>query len=246
MNLLNATPTEYVWKYNPLSGIPAGAQQNYGATINWVLPGGVPMALVSEEIRHRTLEPSALRSITAQFEAESDQQPYANPRETNYIAANAIDSGFARSGLYPIDLGGEQRAQLAGGLAGLARSNIPRTEGKVQLSGGLTEGKVQLSGGLRAKYSQRPPRWCGANLSGNGLPEEAEVTSNAYKYFLRTQGPSQVVQEPGVYSRRQFMTTFLPAVVHHPFDSQNPGDFPGYYSAIYKGRTDYEDKFWDW
>ena len=42
------------------------------------------------------------------------------------------------------------------------------------------------------------------------------------------------------------MTTFLPSVVPHPFDSTNPGDFPAQYSAIYKGRTAFEDTFWDW
>nr|WJJ54620.1 MAG: pVIII protein [Otus scops adenovirus] len=242
MNLLNATPTEYVWKYNPVSGIPAGAQQNYGATINWVLPGGLPMAVTAEEIRRRTMDPARLRALTAQFEAESDQQPYANARESNYIAANVLDSGAPRTRLYPIDLNGRQRVQLAGGMF----PSRSRTEGKVQLSGGLTEGKIQLSGGLTAGRTLPPPRWCGVNLSGNGIPDEAELTSNAFKYFLRTEGPSQVVNEPGVYSRRDFMTTFLPAVVHHPFDSPEPGSFPAQYSSIYKGRTSFEDTFWDW
>lgn len=237
MNLLNATPTEYVWKYNPLSGIPAGAQQNYGATINWVLPGGRIMADVAEDIRKRTLSPAATRAITARFEAESDQQPYANARESNYIAASVLDSGFPKSAYYPLELHGTQRVQLAGG----------RTEGRVQFSGGMTEGREQLSGGWSAgQRIARPPRWCGATLSGNGLPEQAEVTSEAYKYFLRTDGPSQVVEQPGVFSQRQFMTTFLPAVVRRPFDSGQPGSFPGQFSAVYKGRTAFEDTFWDW
>ncbi|QJP03685.1 pVIII [Aviadenovirus cerasi] len=242
MNLLNATPTEYVWKYNPLSGIPAGAQQNYGATIDWVLPGGNGFAYAADEIRRRTLDPAVTRAITARFEAESDQQPFASPRETTYIAANVLDSGFPKSAVYPVDPCGVQRVQLAGGAA----------EGRMQLAGGLTEGRVQLSGGVygpvarRGRRGGRPPRWCGAALAGNGLPEDAEVTSDTYKYFLRTQGPSQVVEEPGVYSQRQFMTTFLPAVVPHPFDSPNPGDFPAQYSAIYKGSNAFEDVFWDW
>ncbi|AGX93347.1 pVIII [turkey adenovirus 5] len=244
MNLLNATPTEYVWKYNPVSGIPAGAQQNYGATINWVLPGGNSFAISANEIRRHTLDPAATRAITARFEAESDQQPFAGPHETNVIAANVIDSGYPKSGLYPLELSGVQRVQLSGGLMG------GRTEGRTQLAGGLTEGRVQLSGGVHGTIARgrarRPPRWCGAELTGNGLPEQAEVTSDTYKYFLRTQGPSKVVDEPGVYTRRQFMTTFLPAVVPHPFDSPDPGDFPAQYSALFKGRTAFEDTFWDW
>lgn len=241
MNLLDATPTEYVWKYNPLSGIPAGAQQNYGATINWVVPGGNGFAYAADEIRRRTLSPAATRAITARFEAESDQQPYASSRESTYIAANVLDSGFPKSAVYPVDVSGVQKVQLAGGAA----------EGRIQLSGGLTEGRVQLSGGLNApiahvKPGRRPPRWCGAALSGNGLPEDAEVTSDVYKYFLRTQGPSQVVRQPGVYSQREFMTTYLPAVVPHPFDSPNPNDFPARFSALYKGTNAYEDVFWDW
>ncbi|ASU56024.1 L4 pVIII [Fowl aviadenovirus A] len=245
MNLMNATPTEYVWKYNPVSGIPAGAQQNYGATIDWVLPGGTGFAIATNDIRRQTLNPAVTRAITARFEAESDQQPYASPHETNVIAANVLDSGYPKSGVYPLELSGNQRVQLAGGLMG------GRTEGRMQLAGGLTEGRVQLSGGFHGRplvrgRSRRPPRWCGAELTGNGLPEQAEVTSDTYKYFLRTQGPSQVVEEPGVFSQRQFMTTFLPSVVPHPFDSTNPGDFPAQYSAIYKGRTAFEDTFWDW
>lgn len=117
----------------------------------------------------------------------------------------------------------------------------------MQMSGGRTEGRMQLSGGLAPVGRPiRPPMWCGANLTGNGLPEQAEVTSDAYKYFLRTQGPSAVVDEPGVFTRRQFMTEFVPAVVRHPFDSGDPGSFPAQYSSIYKGRTAFEDTFWDW
>ena len=241
MNLLDATPTEYVWKYNPLSGIPAGAQQNYGATINWVVPGGNSFAYAADEIRRNTLSPAVTRAITARFEAESDQQPFANPRETAYITANVLDSGFPKSAVYPVDPSGVQKVQLAGG-----------AEGRMQLSGGLTEGRVQLSGGVlghvprRSRRGARPPRWCGTALAGNGLREDAEMVSDTYKYFLRTQGPSQVVSEPGVYSQRQFMTTFLPAVVPHPFDSPNPNDFPAQYSAIYKGTNASEDVFWDW
>ena len=242
MNLLEATPTEYVWKYNPLSGIPAGAQQNYGATINWVVPGGNSFAYAADEIRRHTLSPAATRAITERFEAESDQQPFANARETAYITANVLDSGFPKSAVYPVDPSGVQRVQLSGG-----------ADGRMQLAGGLTEGRVQLSGGVlghgppgRRRAGGRPPRWCGTALAGNGLPEDAEVVSDTYKYFLRTQGPSQVVQEPGVYSRRQFMTTFLPAVVPRPFSSPNPRDFPAQYSAIYKGTNAYEDVFWDW
>ena len=241
MNLLDATPTEYVWKYNPLSGIPAGAQQNYGATINRVVPGGNSFAYAADEIRRNTLSPAVTRAITARFEAESDQQPFANPRETAYITANVLDSGFPKSAVYPVDPSGVQKVQLAGG-----------AEGRMQLSGGLTEGRVQLSGGVlghvprRSRRGARPPRWCGTALAGNGLREDAEMVSDTYKYFLRTQGPSQVVSEPGVYSQRQFMTTFLPAVVPHPFDSPNPNDFPAQYSAIYKGTNAYEDVFWDW
>ncbi|CDO33909.1 capsid protein precursor pVIII [Pigeon adenovirus 1] len=256
MNLLNATPTEYVWKYNPLSGIPAGAQQNYGATIDWVLPGGLPMAYAAEEIRARTLPPDVTRAITARFDAESDQQPFAGPRETRVIAANALDSGPAPLAVYPLDFHGRQRVQLAGGAChrGLRGG---RTEGRTQLAGGRTEGRLQLAGGLSdpgglssgqrygSPYSV-PPRAAGVVLSGNPRVPRAERTADAYKYFLRTEGPSQVVDEPGVYSREQFMTTFLPAVVRHPFDSQDPGSFPAQYSALYKGRTAFEDVFWDW
>lgn len=247
MNLLNATPTEYVWKYNPLSGKCAGAQQNYGATINWVLPGGNSFAYASEEIRRRVPDPAVTRAITARFEAESDQQPYAGPLETNSITADVINNGVPPNGLYPLDLSGRQRVQLAGGLVG------GRTEGKIQLSGGLTEGRTQLAGGMhgklpvRARPTLRPPRWCGTNLAGNGMPAEGpEIPSDAYKYFLRVQGPSQVLEEPGVMSQREFMTTFLPAIVPHPFDSQTPNDFPAYYSSIYKGQTAFEPVFWQW
>lgn len=247
MNLLKATPTEYVWKYNPLSGIPAGAQQNYGATIDWVLPGGTRQALTVEQIRRSTLDPAVTRRLTARFEAESDQQPYANAHESNVIAANAIDSGPPRSALYPLDPSGVQRVQLAGGLFGAGR-----TEGRAQLAGGLTEGRVQLSGGRyhpyrRVRAAPRPPRWCGAELAGNGAPdEEAETTPDVVKYQLRTEGPSRAVREPGVFSRRAFMTTFVPAVVPHPFDSPDPGVFPAQFSALYKGRNAFEDEFWDW
>ena len=242
MNLLQATPTEYVWKYNPLSGIPAGAQQNYGATIDWVVPGGNAFAIAANEIRSSTRDPALIRAATARFEAESDQQPFAGPRETAYIAANVIDSGFPKSAVYPVEPSGVQRIQLAGGAA----------EGVTQLAGGLGEGRVQLAGGIgipvarRVRRGSRPPRWSGDALSGNGLADPAEITSDTYKYFLRTQGPSQVVEEPGVYSRRQFMQTFLPAVVPRPFDSPNPRDFPAQFSAIYKGTNAFEDVFWDW
>lgn len=238
MNLTTATPTEYVWKYNPLSGIPAGAQQNYGSTINWVLPGGRIMANVAEDIRSHAMSPMTTSAITARFEAESDQQPYASPRESNYIAANVLDSGRPRNGLYPLDLSGSQRVQLSGG----------RTEGKVQLSGGLTEGRTQLAGGKRPVVCaiSKPPRWSGASLTGNGISEQAEMTPDAYKYHLRIAGPSQVMDEPGVYSQREFMTKFVPAVIKRPFASKDPGSFPAQYSAIYKGRSAFEDEFWDW
>lgn len=234
----NATPTEYVWKYNPLSGIPAGAQQNYGATINWIIPGGAVMTHAIEDIQRRTLSPAVTREITARFEAESDQQPYAGARESNYIAANVLDSGYPTSGLYPLDLHGMQRVQLSGG----------RAEGRVQMVGGKTEGRTQLSGGMSraTRAGCSCPRMRGANMTGNGLPDQAEVTSDARKYFLRTDGPSQVVEEPGVFTQRQFMTTFLPAVVVNPFSSRDPASFPGQFSAIYKGRTAFEDVFYDW
>ncbi|WPS63625.1 pVIII [Aviadenovirus phalacrocoracidae] len=241
---MNATPTEYVWKYNPVFGIPAGAQQNYGATINWVLPGGTIMANVANDIRRRTLTPTVTAAVTARFEAESDQQPYANPRETNYITAAVLDSGPPKSGLKPIDPSGVQRTQLAGGFLPL----LNRTEGSVQLSGGKTEGTTQLSGGFHGQrnISHRPPRWSGAALTGNGVADEAEILPDTYKYFLRTDGPSQVADIPGVYSRREFMEKYVPAVVYRPFNSSNPGDFPAYFSALYKGRNAFEDIYWDW
>ncbi|AOW42076.1 pVIII [Pigeon adenovirus 2a] len=258
MDLLKATPTEYVWKYNPLSGIPAGAQQNYGATIDWVLPGGLQMAYAIEDIRARTLPPTVTRNLTAAFEAESDQQPYAGPHETNVITANVLASGPPKNATYPLDYSGRQRVQLAGGACG--RFVGGKTEGRMQLSGGKTEGKIQLSGGRGERLNrfapypypvsdarrERVPRHIGALLTGNPVADKAELTSDAYKYFLRTEGPSQVVNMPGTYSQQDFMTTFLPAVVRHPFDSQEPGDFPAQYSAIYKGRTAFEDVFWDW
>lgn len=246
MNLMNATPTEYVWKYNPLSGKCAGAQQNYGATINWVVPGGFPFAYAAEEIRRSVPDPAVTRAFTARFEAESDQQPYANQRESNRIAARSIRTGDPPNGLYPYDLSGRERVQLSGGMIG------GRSEGRVQLSGGLTEGREQLAGGVsgkipvRARPPVRPPRWCGTNLTGNGLAEQVESTPDYFKYFLRVQGPSQVVEEPGVMSQRQFMTTFLPSVVYHPFDSQAPEEFPGYYSSVFKGNTSFEPTFWQW
>lgn len=234
---MNTTPTEYVWKYNPLSGIPAGAQQNYGATINWVLPGGTVMANVAEDLRASTLSPEQYSHLVTAFEAASDNQPYAGPRESNHIAAAVVSNGPPPSGLYPIELSGRQRVQLAGG----------RTEGRVQLSGGLTEGKAQLARGRNGRcFSHRPPRWCGARLSGNGVPDPAETTPDSFKYFLRTEGPSQVVDVPGTYTRREFMETFVPAVVKKPFASDQPGSFPAQYSALYKGRTAFEDTFWDW
>lgn len=250
------TPTEYVWKYNPLSGIPAGAQQNYGATIDWILPGGSVMRPYAEQIQRRTLSPEFTARVTARFEAESDQQPYANTHESNYIAASALDSGYPKSGLYPLDPHGRQRLQLAGGQLPVTDIPLSRhiTEGKMQLSGGLTtEGRQQLAGGahwprIRGANQglHRPPRWAGIGLTGNGLADRPEMTSDAYKYFLRTQGPSQLVHVPGTYSGREFMTTFVPAINRHPFDSSNPGEFPAQYSAIYKGRTAFEDQFWDW
>ncbi|UKS51820.1 pVIII [Falcon aviadenovirus A] len=242
----NVTPTPYVWKYNPNSGIPAGAQQNYGATVNWVLPGGLGMAIVAEELRARTPTPETYSRLVRQFEALSDQQPFAGPHETAYIASNVIDSGEPKSGLYPVDPSGVQRVQLAGGQHPALFGG--RTEGKIQLAGGLTEGKIQLAGGKYGAYrlTHPPPRWCGASMAGNGLADQAETASESFKYFLRTEGPSQVVDVPGTYSRRQFMETFVPAVVPHPFQSNDPGDFPAYYSPIYKGRTAFEDTFWSW
>lgn len=239
MNLLTATPTEYVWKYNPVSGNPAGAQQNYGSTVDWVLPGGTPMATVAEELRRRLPQPAAYRGFVSQFEARSDQQPYANARETNYIAATVLDSGRPKSAAFPVDLSGRQRSQLAGGFAPNFGTNL--SEGRKQLAGGRGEGVEQLSGGLHC-----PPRWCGIEMAGNGVRDNIESLSDSYKYFLRTQGPSQVMSQPGVYSRREFMTTFVPAAVPKPFESADAGDFPGHYSSLYKGRTAYEDTFWTW
>lgn len=244
-----ATPTEYVWKYNPTFGWPAGAQQNYGATINWVLPGGVGMARVCEDIRSHMPSPEDYGNLVRRFEAESDQQPYAGPRETTYIATSVFDSGPPRSGQYPLDFSGRQRVQLSGGGSPMQGG---RSEGKIQLSGGRAEGRVQLSGGRNhilslhnnRNHSSRPPRWCGAELSGNGIGDEAEIASDAHKYFLRTNGPSQVSDTPGVYSRREFMESFVPAVVKRPFSSQDPGQFPAQYSSLYKGRTAFEDVFW--
>nr|WGL40814.1 L4 pVIII [Tawny frogmouth aviadenovirus A] len=253
LNLTAATPTEYVWKYNPLSGIPAGAQQNYGATVQWVLTGNSASADAIEEIRRRTLPPAAIARRTALFEARSDQQPYAGPRESNYIAASVRDTGYPRSAYYPIDPSGEQRVQMTGGMT----LSGGRTEGKVQLTGGRTEGRIQLTGGAHPNrpgdhYHDvrhrpcRPPRWCGLQNTGNGPAEEAETTPDTFKYFLRTEGPSGLVHVPGTYTRREFMTTFVPSVVSRPFDSQEPGEFPASWSSLYKGRTAYEDVFWDW
>lgn len=245
MNLLNAAPTPYVWKYNPVTGKCAGAQQNYGATIDWVLPGGNSFAYATDEIRRRFPEPAVTRAITARFEAESDQQPYAGPHETNIITADVVRSGPPPSAVYPFDPSGVQRVQLSGGMMG------GRTEGRMQLSGGLTEGRMQLAGGAagklptRARPTLRPPRWCGTTLTGNGLPADyPEMTPDAFKYYLRVQGPSQEVDEPGVMSQRQFMTTFLPAMVPHPFDSESPDAFPAYFSSVYKGTNAFEPVFW--
>ncbi|BBJ21554.1 capsid protein precursor pVIII [Crane-associated adenovirus 1] len=242
-----ATPTEYVWKYNPLSGIPAGAQQNYGATINWVLPGGRYMQDKINDIQRRTLDPEFTSAITATFEAQSDNQPFANTRESNYIANTILDSGMSRKGLYPFDQSGCQRVQLAGGLCGCV------SEGRIQLSGGKTDGKVQMSGGMCRcvpstinPYVNRPPRWVGAEMTGNGMPNEASLVSNHQKYLLRTDGPSADIDVPGTYTRRQFMELYVPAINNHPFNSSSPLDFPAQYSAIYKGRNQFQDYYWDW
>uniref|UniRef100_A0AB38ZPC9 Pre-hexon-linking protein VIII n=1 Tax=Psittacine aviadenovirus B TaxID=2169709 RepID=A0AB38ZPC9_9ADEN len=245
MNLLKATPTEYVWKYNPLSGIPAGAQQNYGATVDWVLPGGRTFAEAAEHLRQHALDPAATRALVTRFEAESDQQPYANNRETNQIVASVLASGPSKRGHYPLEFSGRERVQLAGGRWPLLGG---KTEGRIQLSGGLTEGRTQLAGGYGARVPVplRPPRWSGAEIAGNGLPEPVEAASDQFKYFLRVQGPSAVIDEPGVYSQRAFMTTYLPAVVPHPFAVDNSEEFPAQYSALYKGRTAFEPVFWNW
>lgn len=204
------------------------------------------MASVAEELRARTPSPEEYARLVTRFEALSDQQPYAGPREANYIAASVFDSGMPKSGYYPIEPSGVQRVQLSGG-------NVPpmhggSTEGRIQLAGGLTEGRPQLSGGRYRKLitTSRPPRWCGASMAGNGIGDAAESASESYKYFLRTDGPSQVMDTPGTYTRRQFMEHFVPAVVPRPFDSQEPGQFPAQYSALYKGRTAFEEEFWDW
>ncbi len=162
--MLNVTPTEYVWKYNPLSGIPAGAQQNYGATVDWVLPGGRVMQHAIETVNSRTLSPDQIARRTAFFEYESDQQPIANNREANYIAANAIDSGTPRTGLYPLPFQGRQRVQLSGG----------STEGMTQLSGGRNEGRIQLSGG-------RHPRPCSGRRGGLESTSAATACPNSSK-----------------------------------------------------------------
>lgn len=186
-----------------------------------------------------------MRALVTQFEAESDQQPFANNRETNQIIASVLASGPPKRGYYPLELSGKQRIQLSGGRYPMLGG---RAEGRVQLSGGLTEGRAQLAGGYSTPIAlpTRPPRWSGAEITGNGLPEPVEAASDQHKYFLRVQGPSAVVDEPGVYSEREFMTTFLPAVVPHPFATDNSEEFPAQYSALYKGRTAFEPVFWSW
>ncbi|AIE77228.1 pVIII [Duck adenovirus 2] len=241
--MLRATPTEYVWKYNPLFGTPAGAQQNYGSTVDWVVPGGRVMYAPIQSLRSSVPSPDQFTAMTKKFEAMSDQQPYANAHQSAMIAANVADSGVVKSGLRPIDYGTRQRVQLAGGAIPLYTSG---SEGDVQLSGGMTEGRVQLSGGLHARrHTIKPPRWCGTEMTGNGLGDPEEVASESLKYHLRTQGPA-VTDMPDAYTQRAFMESHVPVVVPRPFRSQDPADFPANFSAIYKGRTAFENTFWDW
>lgn len=243
--MLKATPTEYVWKYNPLFGTPAGAQQNYGSTVDWVVPGGRVMYAPIQSLRASVPSPEQFRQMTQRFEALSDQQPYANARETMMIAANVADSGVVKSSLSPVDYGLRQRVQLAGGAVPLMQ---PGPEGEVQFSGGLAEGRVQLSGGLRDRprpYTIRPPRWCGTSMTGNGMGEPTEIPSELTKYQLRTQGPA-VTDMPDAYTQRAFMETHVPIVVPRPFRSTDPSEFPAQFSSLYKGQTAFENTFWDY
>ncbi|UZQ21387.1 pVIII [Duck adenovirus 3] len=110
----------------------------------------------------------------------------------------------------------------------------------------MAEGRVQLSGGLHARrHTIKPPRWCGTEMTGNGLGDPEEVASESLKYHLRTQGPA-VTDMPDAYTQRAFMESHVPVVVPRPFRSQDPADFPANFSAIYKGRTAFENTFWDW
>lgn len=240
---MNATPTEYVWKYNPLFGTPAGAQQNYGSTVDWVIPGGRVMYAPVQNLRNSVPTPEQFSFMTKRFESMSDQQPFADAHETAVIAANVADSGVVKSGLRPVDYGGMQRMQLSGGFM----PYYGTSEGEVQLSGGYAEGRIQLSGGLKGnrRNSHRPPRWCGTSLAGNGLGDPEEVASEAFKYHLRTQGPA-FEETPIGYDRRSFMETYVPAIVTRPFRSQDPTDFPARFSALYKGKNAFENEFWDW
>lgn len=241
--MLRATPTEYVWKYNPLFGTPAGAQQNYGSTVDWVIPGGRVMYAPIQSLRASVPSPEQYALMTKRFEALSDQQPYANARETAVIAANVADSGVVKSALRPSDYGMRQRIQLAGGAVPFYGSC---SEGETQLTGGLSEGRVQLSGGLHARrFSESPPRWCGTEMTGNGLGAPEEVASEAYKYHLRTAGPA-ITDMPEAYTQRKFMETHVPVVVPKPFRSEDPERFPAQFSAIYKGKNAFENVFWDW
>lgn len=235
----NATPTEYVWKYNPLSGTPSGAQQNYGSTVDWVVPGGRVMYAPVQTLRSSVPSEEQFSRMIQRFESLSDQQPFANAHETSLIAANVADSGPPRSALRPIDYGTRQRIQLAGGMYPVYGY---MTEGAVQLSGGMTEGRVQISGGLDTR---RPPRWCGTCISGNGMTETEEVVPDNIKYELRTQGPA-IAEIPNTYSQREFMTTHPPMIVQHPFRSSDPYDFPAQFSSLYKGKNAFENTFWSW
>lgn len=238
-----ATPTEYVWKYNPLFGTSAGAQQNYGSTVDWVVPGGRVMYAPIQALRASVPSPEQLSSMTKRFESLSDQQPYANAHETAVIAANVADSGIVKSGLRPSDYGMRQRIQLSGGAAPFYNTV---TEGMTQITGGMTGNINNETRGMHAiRFSERPPRWCGTEMTGNGLAVPEEVASEAYKYHLRTAGPA-ITNMPEAYTQRQFMETHVPVVVPNPFKSDNPDKFPAQFSAIYKGKNAFENDFWDW
>lgn len=196
-----------------------------------------------QSLRASVPPPEQLSSMTKRFEALSDQQPFANAHETAVIAANVADSGIVKSGLRPSDYGLRQRIQLTGGSEPIYGSH---TEGVTQLTGGLSEGIIQLSGGLHARrFSERPPRWCGTEMTGNGLGSPEEVASEAYKYHLRTAGPA-ITDMPNALTQRQFMETHVPVVVPKPFRSDDPYRFPAQFSSIYKGKNAFENVFWDW
>lgn len=238
--------TPYIWAYQPETGMTAGAQQNYGAVINWLSSD----PYMCERIRHVNQSRNDLARLEANARVvprgefnEWLQQPEVSGPPSGVITGRRIRS-------FVDTVATSEGAQLAGAGYKLGDGRryrkLTRDAHPFPINWQVFENgrwiPVPMSGGSanalssypnvqrRRDYMENYLHSSGLQMQGGMVPAPQSAAE------LHVEGPSVDIRSG--LTPLSFARAFPPLVYEHPFSSINPLKFPKEFSPLFDPERD--------